>query len=42
MENDSNKMKASLLSWNDSDALQQAIKIIFKGGIIVYPTDTIY
>ena len=35
-------MKASLLNWNDSEALQQAIKIIFKGGIIVYPTDTIY
>ena len=42
MENNSNEMKASLLNWNDSEALQQAIKIIFKGGIIVYPTDTIY
>ena len=42
MENNSNEMKASLLNWNDSEALHQAIKIIFKGGIIVYPTDTIY
>ena len=42
MENNSNEMKASILNWNDSEALQQAIKIIFKGGIIVYPTDTIY
>jgi len=42
MENNSNEMKASILNWNDSEALHQAIKIIFKGGIIVYPTDTIY
>ena len=42
MENNSNEMKASILNWNDSEALQKAIKIIFKGGIIVYPTDTIY
>jgi len=35
-------MKASLLNWDDNRALQQAKKVIFEGGIIVYPTDTIY
>ena len=42
MENNSNEMKANLLNWDDNRALQQAKKIIFKGGIIVYPTDTLY
>ena len=42
MENNSNEMKASILNWDDNRALQQAKKIIFEGGIIVYPTDTIY
>ncbi len=42
MENNSNEMKASILNWNDSEALQQAKKIIFEGGIIAYPTDTLY
>ena len=35
-------MKASLLNWDDNRALKQAKKIIFEGGIIVYPTDTLY
>ena len=35
-------MKANLLNWDDNRALEQAKKIIFKGGIIVYPTDTLY
>ena len=42
MENKSNEMKASLLKWDDNRALKQAKKIIFEGGIIVYPTDTLY
>lgn len=42
MENNSNEMKANLLNWDDNRALQQAKKIIFEGGIIVYPTDTLY
>ena len=42
MENNSNEMKANLLNWDDNRALEQAKKIIFKGGIIVYPTDTLY
>jgi len=35
-------MKANLLNWDDNRALQQAKKIIFEGGIIAYPTDTLY
>ena len=42
MENNSNEMKANLLNWDDNRALQQAKKIIFEGGIIAYPTDTLY
>ena len=42
MENNSNEMKANLLNWDDNRALEQAKKIIIKGGIIVYPTDTLY
>ena len=42
MENNSNEMKANLLNCDDNRALQQAKKIIFEGGIIVYPTDTLY
>ena len=42
MENKSNEMKASLLNWDDNRALKQAKKIIIEGGIIVYPTDTLY
>ena len=42
MENNSNEMKASILNWDDNRALKQAKKIIFEGGIIVYPTDTLY
>ena len=42
MENNSNEMKANLLNSDDNRALQQAKKIIIEGGIIVYPTDTLY
>ena len=42
MENNSNEMKASILNWDDNRALKQATKIIIEGGIIVYPTDTLY
>ena len=42
MENNSNEMKANILNWDDNRALQQAKKIIFEGGIIAYPTDTLY
>ena len=42
MENNSNEMKANLLNWDDNRALKQAKKIIIEGGIIVYPTDTLY
>ena len=42
MENNSNEMKANLLNCDDNRALQQAKKIIFEGGIIAYPTDTLY
>ena len=42
MENSSNEMKASLLNWDDNRTLKKAKKIIFEGGIIVYPTDTLY
>ena len=42
MENDTTKMKADLLAWNDDNAIDVASKFIVNGGIIVYPTDTLY
>ena len=42
MENDPTKMNADLLAWNDDNALDHASKVILSGGIIVYPTDTVY
>ena len=42
MENNPIKMNADLLFWNDDNALDNASKVISSGGIIVYPTDTIY
>ena len=42
MENDTTKMNADLLAWNDDNALDDASKFILNGGIIVYPTDTVY
>ena len=42
MENDTTKMNADLLAWNDNNALDIASKFILNGGIIVYPTDTLY
>ena len=35
-------MNADLLAWNDDNALDDASKVILNGGIIVYPTDTLY
>ena len=42
MENNPKKMNADLLFWNDDNALDNASKVISSGGIIVYPTDTVY
>ena len=42
MENNPAKMSADLLAWNDDNALDDASKVILNGGIIVYPTDTVY
>ena len=42
MENGPRKMKTDLLAWNDDNALDDASKVILSGGIIVYPTDTVY
>ena len=42
MENDTTKMNADLLAWNDDNAFDVASKFIVNGGIIVYPTDTVY
>ena len=42
MENNTTKMNADLLVWNDDNTLDNASKIILNGGIIVYPTDTVY
>ena len=42
MENDPEKMNANILAWNDDNALDDASKFILNGGIIVYPTDTVY
>ena len=42
MENNPTKMNADLLFWNDDNALNNASKVISSGGIIVYPTDTVY
>ena len=42
MENNPTKINADLLFWNDDNALDNASKVISIGGIIVYPTDTVY
>ena len=42
MENNPIRMNADLLFWNDDNALNNASKVISSGGIIVYPTDTVY
>ena len=42
MENNPIRMNADLLFWNDDNALDNAFKVISSGGIIVYPTDTVY
>ena len=35
-------MKPKIINWKDKNALKVATKIINSGGILVYPTDTIY
>ena len=42
MENNSIKMNASIQAWDDNNALENSSNIILNGGIIVYPTDTVY
>ena len=42
MENNPTKMNADLLFWNDDKTLDNASKVISSGGIIIYPTDTVY
>ena len=42
MENNPKVMKQRILNWNNDKALEHAKTIILAGGIIVYPTDTIY
>ena len=40
MENKKNKMK--IVNWRNKEAVKVAVKVINSGGILVYPTDTIY
>ena len=42
MENHTTKMSANIIAWNDDNVLNDASKSILNGGIIVYPTDTVY
>jgi L-threonylcarbamoyladenylate synthase len=42
MENNPEVMKQRILNWNNDKALEHAKTVILAGGIIVYPTDTIY
>ena len=42
MENNHTKINANLLAWNDDNAVENASRVILNGGIIVYPTDTVY
>ena len=35
-------MKQKIINWKDKNALKVATKIINSGGVLVYPTDTIY
>ena len=35
-------MKPKIINWKDKKALKVATKIINSGGVLVYPTDTIY
>ena len=42
MENRTTKMSANIIAWNDDNVLNDASKSILNGGIIVYPTDTVY
>ena len=42
MENKLRFMKTKILNWRNKNALEKATQIIINGGILVYPTDTIY
>ena len=42
MENKTRMMKAKIINCNVNNVVDQAKQIIIEGGIIVYPTDTIY
>ena len=42
MENNQTKINENLLAWNDDNAVENASRVILNGGIIVYPTDTVY
>ena len=35
-------MRPKIINWKDKKALKIASKIINSGGVLVYPTDTIY
>lgn len=35
-------MKTSIVSATSSDAIRQALHILHKGGLVVFPTDTVY
>ena len=34
--------KMKIINWEDKEAVEAAVKVIDSGGILVYPTDTIY
>ena len=42
MENKPKVMEPIILSWKNKNAIEKAKKTILDGGILVYPTDTIY
>ena len=35
-------MKPKIINWKDKKSIKIAVKVINSGGILVYPTDTIY
>ena len=42
MENLTQEIMGKVLNWNDINAITKAKNVILDGGIIAYPTDTIY
>jgi L-threonylcarbamoyladenylate synthase len=42
MENKRKQLNTKILNWKDKKALISAKKVILDGGLLVYPTDTIY